>query len=184
LKTLINRQVVTVLVIAAMVVLADEAVALIIRAAMPQPYSIWLFKPFIILTRAEHLFPLSAGGIAYFLVADLFGPLALLLVTRTKAQVLLLNPMVRIGLGLLTGGGLVNGAERITRGSVTNTFVFGIFPDTWTPHMTVDFYDLADFATYIGDAVLVIGILWTAAKLLRKRDAMKDGRAVAGRTGR
>jgi lipoprotein signal peptidase len=157
LKVLASCQVIVVLLIAIVVVIANEAIAFLARSAVAQGDSVWILEPVIRLTTFEHAFPVSLGSVASFLTLDLFGPFVLLFAIQLKAPSMLVHRTVRLGYGLLTGGGLANGLERMFGGMVTDTFVFGPAHDP-AAHAMVDFYNLADIAIHLGAALLLVGV--------------------------
>jgi lipoprotein signal peptidase len=153
------------------VVVTNEAAALIVRARLPLNRSVWLVRPFVLVTHGEHLRPSDFGWFVQLGILLIVGPALAVFLLNSRTAWLAKDGMrgglLRLGLGCMVGAGLANGAETLVRGSVTNFLAFGRFPEHWTTLHT-ELYNLADLASYAGEALFLCGLLMTWFAALSK----------------
>ena len=144
-------------IIAMLVVVADQVTKLIIRAQMSPREMIEVFPGFSISR-------VSNEGIAFGLFPGRQGIVAVLTVIALSAIAIALaglvarNAMVAVGAGLLVGGSLGNLIDRLVHGAVTDF----IDLDRWPA------FNLADCGITVGAVLIVLG-------LLRDADEDDDG---------
>jgi hypothetical protein len=84
-----GRPLVRIFLVAMVVVIANEASAMMTRDRVPESPIVWLIRPFAVITHVEHHTPLDAPRILYVLVMDLVGPPLGMLFIRARLGSLL-----------------------------------------------------------------------------------------------